>query len=179
MEPALLSDEMRMVAQGLEQRIRILRITSRRVETSEWQELGDRARHVPTWYSSLLASASLLGVALEYKDRKNSWLRSLAFHGPKEMSTLLWRESLASPLIGYGFFPFASENDGSLWLAPARGNPSPIHLLELSAWDGGVPGPNNGLIFASTGLEYVLARMAISEQSFDNSGTTSTLMWCR
>jgi len=67
-----------------------------------------------------------------------------------------------------GFFPFANESDGSVWLATVANGPSgKIYVLEHSDWDGSLPTKENGLIYAHKSLAHLLSAMAVDNQSFE------------
>jgi hypothetical protein len=88
---------------------------------------------------------------------------------------LFKKDGLYRRLIEFGFFPFAFESDGSVWLATtAHGPAGEIYLLELSSWDGGLPTQKNGLIYAHKSLAHLLSAMAVNNESFEK---TEDGMW--
>lgn len=179
-DASTLPDELVNAVRSLEDRFRLLHVSSRRIPESEWSVLPETVRlALPTWLPALLSNHILAGGVLEYRDRKEPVIRQFAFFEPSDYASSYQEGSLLRRLIGVGFLAFANEAGGNLWLTRFHDGPaSPVYLLELSAWNGDEPTVQNGLVFASSSLALLLASMGVSEASFYHSPEGPThVLW--
>jgi hypothetical protein len=172
--------ELKAAAQSLKQRADILRIPTRPIPLDEWKVLEAHLQpFVPQWFRELLAEHSLYGIALEYRDSAQPYIRVFSFPAPDDYNATLPLDSLYTSLLQHGFVPIGYDADGNLWVleAPFAIN-SRVFLLELSGWDGGRPDEENGLTFAVSRFALLLCSMGICEMSYEGSphGITG-LMW--
>jgi hypothetical protein len=172
--------ELDLAASHLSGRAKMLGIPSAAVRVASWHDLGPSVMaHVPPWLPQLLAQHLLEGLVLEYQG-PDRLLNFFKFYTPDDFVRAYHDEGVLSVLPQFGFFPFAEEADGNVWLLSSLDDPSSeVFLLDLSAWNGSdAPSKRNGLIFASSRLAYLLATMGISEASYyrDENGPHS-LMW--
>jgi hypothetical protein len=177
MKNAILPTELVNVARCLEERLRVLKVESRRIAQAEWDTLpADIRQVVPEWIVQLLANHALAGGFLTYPDATSPFDRGFSFWDPTEVLRNLEADSIYRPLIEFGFSPFADENDGNVWVAAVDNGPlAPIYLLELSAWSGRRPVEGEELVFASSRLALLLASMAVSRASYGDSPTS--VLW--
>ena len=113
---------------------------------------------------------SLAGGILEYRDQKEPYVRLFSFFEPSDYVNAYQEGSLYRGLLEFGFVPFASEQNGDVWLVDSASGPaSPIYLMELSGWNGDRPNNRNGLVFACGNLGLLLASMGVSEASYYGS----------
>jgi hypothetical protein len=169
-------------ARNLESRLDILGAPTRKVKLSEWERLHPTARDVvPRWYQKLLASHRLVGAVLEYRYQRLSYVCLLRLCEPADVAYSLAEGSVTAALPTFGWFPFATESDGSVWVVPAGEEPGPVFLCEHSSWDGGRPTRTNGLLPAADHVAYVLTSMGVSEASYygDPDGPRNVLWYLR
>lgn len=172
-------DILTQAARSLESRLDILAAPTRKVKLSEWRRLDAGVRDVvPRWYRKMLASHRLVGAVLEYRYRARSSVCLLRLCDPSDVAYYLAHGSVTAVLLSFGFFAFASESDGSVWLMPRGEQPGPVFLCEHSSWEGDRPTLTNGLIPAADHLAHVLASMGVSEASYygDDDGPRN-IIW--
>ncbi|MFN0314731.1 MAG: hypothetical protein ACKVQA_06825 [Burkholderiales bacterium] len=130
----------------------------------EWEILSPRARSgVPAWLPQLLDRFDFCEVEfqLPHPEPEAGYDLLFGFYFPQcyEQEVVGWIADLPS----FGFYAFAGEGDGNLWVATAANGPSgDIYLLGSSGWDGTQPSSENGLIHASTSLAALLPRLSVS-----------------
>jgi len=164
---SVLPKELAEAARNLEERFQLLRVPARRVALGEWASLEPSVlQTVPPWLMHLLSDFALAGGVLEYRDRSRTFPRLFSLFGPDQMRLHLQEGAVTRRALDHGYVPFANESDGNVWVAPLGGPPGPVFLLELADWDGGRPNHGNGLVFAGSRLEFLLASMAVSEASY-------------
>ncbi len=164
----------------LEGRLELLHVRTRRVRASEWASLPDDVTSlVPPWLKAIGQEHALVGAVLEIRDPRRNYARCLSFYDPADYRVILQADSLWRQVMEFGFFPFANEANGDAWVVElAKGPESAVHLLELSGWGGGPPARRNGLEFACSRLELLLAHMAISPATYDEAaGTPRCIKW--
>lgn len=177
----MLSQLLERAARNLQDRFDILHVTSRSVHQDEWDVLPQSFRaSVPPWLVDLLGTYRLVGGVMEYRDVREPRIRLLKFFEPVTLANMLGDGGLLLNLSTFGFFPFADESDGSVWVATTANDTGPIYLLDLPFWDGSMPSASNGLVFAASRIEYICASMGVSEASYYSSGRTPRfVMWYR
>ena len=126
--------DLESAARCLEARFRLLRVPTRTVAPAEW----DAARvKIPSFLSQLLEQFSLLGGVLEYRDRRRPYPRLFSFASPSDLASFFDEGSLMKALVEFGYFPFAKESDGSMWVTGPNDVEGPVFLLELPEWRSG------------------------------------------
>src|SRR3954471_8496592 len=86
--------ELDAAAGALETRARLLRIQTKRLMPEAWEKLAPHLKNfVPLWLRDMLARFSLYGVALEYRDRSEPFVRSFSFAGPDDYNATLSKEN--------------------------------------------------------------------------------------
>jgi hypothetical protein len=175
----ILPDELVQAAAALEKRVQILQVPSFKIPSAKWETLsGDIRSLVPPWIPALLSNYSLVGASLQFENhnRHSTWPILFSFFDPQSFELILIKNGCDRPLIEYGFFPFANESDGNVWLATIADGPSgKIYMLDSSGWDGALPTKENGLIYAHKSLAHLLSAMAVNNESF--SGKCEDCMW--
>jgi hypothetical protein len=148
-----------------------LHAPSFKIPSAEWEALPDDIRNlIPPWIPALLSNYSLVGAGLEFDnyEKHRTWQNLFSFFDPPSFVMIVKKNSYYRPLIEFGFFPFANESDGSVWLATIANGPSgKIYVLEHSDWDGSLPTKENGLVYAHKSLAHLLSAMAVDNQSFE------------
>jgi hypothetical protein len=169
--------ELDTAAAIVETRAKLLRVSTERIAADAWHELAAHLREfVPSWYQQVLSCFSLYGVGLEYRDKKDPFVRLFSFVGPHDYNSTMEQGSVYLPLLKHGFVPIGYESDGNLWVLRSPFNvASPVYMFELTGWNGGEPTKRNGLVFAASRFSLLLCSMGISETSYD-LGVTS-LIW--
>jgi hypothetical protein len=175
----MLPPDLARAADSLQERFRLLRLSTRTIPDEEWGTVAASIRDmVPSWLRELLGKYELAGGVLEYRDRSQPRARLFRFFDAANFSSHLGNDSLTRQLIDYHYLPFASESDGSVWVIPTGNALGPVSLLELAEWNGGLPTIANGLRFATSRLEFLLASMAVSEASYyGSSEPPRCVMW--
>jgi hypothetical protein len=172
--------ELEVAARALETRARLLRVQTRRVSTEDWLRLTPHLeKFVPAWYRALLSRFSLYGLALEYRDLRENYVRVFSFAGPADYNATLEAGSYYSDLSKMGLVPIGYESNGNLWVVESPFSAaSKVYMFDHSAWDGGVPGKDNGFVFAASRLSLLLCSMGFSEISYYESLTgVTSLIW--
>lgn len=168
----ILPDELVQAAAALEKRLQILQVPSFKIPSAKWEVLPDDIRNlIPAWIPALLSNYSLVGAGLQFEhhNRHAGNPILLSFFDPQSFGMVLIKNGCDRPLIEYGFFPFANESDGNVWLTTIADGPSgKIYMLESSGWDGSLPTKENGLIYAHKNLAHLLSAMAVNNESFEN-----------
>jgi hypothetical protein len=167
----ILPAELVQAAAALEKRFQILNAPSFKIPFAKWEALPDDIRNlIPPWIPALLSSYSLVGAGLAFDnyEKHRTWPVLFSFFDPQSFAMILKKTVCDRRLIEFGFFPFANESDGSVWLATIADGPSgKIYLLEHSGWDGTLPIKENGLVYAHKSLAHLLSAMAVDNQTFD------------
>src|SRR5690242_14163804 len=164
-----LNPELARQAANLEERLQLLRVPARKVPESEWAALPPEiATAIPTWITVLLSGYALANAFLEYDDRLQDYTRYFRLAEPEDYKVLLEKEALWWELLQAGFFPFAWESDGDVWVLDGRGSQSgKVYLWDHSnCCPNDPPSLDNGLRFASSRLEFLFASMAVSASSY-------------
>jgi len=164
-----LNRELSRHAASLEERFKLLRAPTRKVAPTEWAALPTETKIlIPKWIMVLLSRYALANGVLEYDDRAEDYQRYFKLAEPDDYKVLLEKEALWWELLQAGFFPFAWESDGDVWVLDDRGSQSGKVYL----WDHSDCSPNeppsldNGLRFASARLEFLFASMGVSASSY-------------
>jgi len=173
-----LNRELARQAANLEERLRLLRVPTRKIPRAQWATLPPEMKTaIPTWITLLLSRYSLANAVLEYPDRIETYSRYFRFAEPEDYKLLLEKEALWWELWEAGFVPFAWESDGDVWVLDGRGSQSGKVYL----WDHSGCSPNrppsldNGLRLASSRLEFLFASMAVSTSGYQ--GVPKCVMW--
>ena len=172
-----LPPELLAAASNLEERFRILGVSTRKVPLAEWSVLPEAAQNlVPTWLPTLLADFRLLGGVLECANNKDdaTWPRYFGFIEPKSYQTIFqandycWNEEIFKE----GLVPISFEADGDLWVTSSQDGPSsPIYLFSLTGME---------KIFASARIALLMTSMAVSAESYNSFGKPDephSVMW--
>jgi hypothetical protein len=174
--------ELETAAASLEARARLLRVQTKRIESEEWRTVASHLQDfVPHWYCQLLQQFSLYGVALECRNKPESYICGFTLIGPTDYNAMMKHGSVYDSLRTHEFVPVGDDpfGDGNLWVvgSPATAA-SPVHQLVLSEWDGGKPTKENGLRFAASRLSLLLCSMGVSEASYHVSPTgVTSVIW--
>ncbi len=164
----------------LEGRLQLLRVRSRRVDPTEWDALqGGMRGLVPEWLRTVVEQFALVNAVLEIRDPADNRARLFSFYSPADYRVALEDGSLWREVMHFGYFPFANEEDGNAWVVEVeQGSESTVHLLELSAWGGGVPTAGSGLQLAGSRLELLLCHMAVSAHTYGQTpGAPRWIKW--
>jgi hypothetical protein len=180
LSPGEAEAELKTAAGALETRASLLRVPAQRIPEEEWGTLAAHLKEVvPHWYRDILSRFALYGLALESRAPKDGSLRLFSFAGPDDFNATLDLDTDYLKLLTHGIVPLGYESDGNLWVMESPFTAaSAVHMLDLSAWDGGKPAEGRGLLFAASRLALLLSSMAVSELSYQDSpaGVTS-LLW--
>ena len=162
--------DLQKAAESLEARLTLLRAPTYKIPASEWRGLDLAIQAlVPGWLSALLKNYSFAGLILEFQNHNKEyrWPTTFGFFLPVSFAQYFQSGSLYLDLIACGFLPFASEEDGNVWLLTSKDGPhGAVYLLDHSAWGGGMPNRDNGLIYAHRDLPSFLSCMAVSDETF-------------
>jgi len=172
--------ELQTAAGALETRARLLRVPIQRIPEEEWGTLASHLKEVvPQWYRDILSRFALYGLVLEYRNPKDGSVRVFSFAGPDDFNATLEPDTDYLALLTHGIVPLGYESDGNLWVMESPFTAaSAVHMLDLSAWDGGKPAEGRGLVFAASRLALLLSSMAVSELSYqDSPGGVTSLLW--
>jgi hypothetical protein len=160
-------------AQSLEDRmqedevIRQARSKPWKTSPAAWNALSERARRgVPPWLPGLLNRFCFCGVTFRlphFAPETGYPFLIFGFFDPS-----CYEEDWMSDLTAFGFYSFAAEENGDLWVAKAEEGPGHIYLLESSAWDGSQPTLENGLLDTKTSLSALLAGFSVWHVSDGN-----------
>ncbi len=162
------------MARSLEERFRVLRVPGRKVPWSEWVALAPAIQsQIPTWIPTLLSNYPFVGGALECRHDLDDcvWMRWFSFFGPSEYEKVLTSgdEILRDEILAKGLAPISHEEDGNMWVTSINGGVlSPIYLFHLSGMEN---------MFASSRVELLLASMGVSEMSYPDAKSKTSVMW--
>lgn len=172
--------ELETAARTLETRAKLLRVPTHRIPPEDWQKLSPQIKEfVPPWYRGLLSRFSLYGLALEYRDLREQYVRVFSFAGPADYNATLEEGSYCSELPKAGVVPIGYESNGDLWVVESPFSAaSKIYMFDHSGWDGGGPGKGHGFVFAASRFSLLLCSMGFSEVGYYDSPTgVTSLIW--
>src|SRR5712671_3690794 len=157
-----LNAELAKAAANLEERLRLLRAPSRKIPKAKWNALSPEMKAaIPTWIPLLLSQYALASVILEYPDKVEAYRRSFQFAHPEDYKFLCEEDGLYWQLWQAGFVPFARDEHGNVWVIDGNGTATgQVFYYDYSSQDPSrSPAEGNGLIFASSRLEFLFASM--------------------
>src|SRR6266446_3207650 len=103
-----LNPELAKAAANLQERVRLLRVPSRKIPEAEWEVLPPEMKAaIPRWIPILLSQYALANAVLEYPDKVQAYRRFFRFAEPEDYKILLEKDALWWELLRAGFSPFA------------------------------------------------------------------------
>ena len=151
--------ELHRSAALLEERLKVLRVTTRKVPISEWQSLPEPFHDfVPSWIPTLFAHHSILNAVLDCPREEGQRYYSLFLWGPQRYAENyadlgIEEGSIYKEVFDSGLAPFAGAEHEAFWITSiSDGSHSPIYLFEITWFD---------YFFASSRMELLLACVGI------------------
>jgi hypothetical protein len=102
----------------------------------------------PTWYRYMTQKYRLGGVYFHYPiDPQHDYIGAFCLPRPSMALVLAYHEWPLPQLLSHGFCAFAEGEDGNIWVFRRDEESDPyIHFIRSTAWNGGPPTFENGLL---------------------------------
>jgi hypothetical protein len=155
-----LPPELHRSAALLEERLKVLRVRTRKVPLSEWQSIPKPFHDfIPNWIPTLYAHHSILNAVLDCPGERQDDYQPLFLWGPKqyaesyagfgvEKDSYLW-----DCFFGSGLAPLGENENSDSWITSIKDGPlSPIYLYEITWIDHFFASSRMELLFASMGI---------------------------